>query len=323
MTKLNANQENYLATLGIPPPPPITPDMAPAAQAWIEMATAALVEAANMGDPADYAQAEKGHAERAALATDAASRFPANEEQQAQGMDQTMQMAQQLPQMASGVAGALTGALGGIMQPLMQIPQQLAQTGQQLLQTGMGALQQNGGLGDDLYSDEWGVDGLGDLGSGGGGAGDIGAGGGGAGAGGGGGGGIGTTPMSMLGPPATPSASTAPTGAGRAVAPIAPVEAAPARAPMGPAGPMPMMPPGMAQGAGGDRDDKTDKKRISVPAVKNGAPVQGRITAAPPAPVVTKSGDGAKAEVVRRRIVVPSDKATEKPAEQRDNPPKD
>ena len=61
-------------------------------------------------------------------------------------------------------------------------------------------------------------------------------------------------------------------------------------------------------GAGG-KDDKADTKRISVPAVKNGAPVQGRITTPPPSPVVTKSTDDKK--VATRRIVIPSDK-TEK-----------
>ena len=77
--------------------------------------------------------------------------------------------------------------------------------------------------------------------------------------------------------------------------------------PMGGMGGMPMMPHGMGGAGAGGKDDKADTKRISVPAVKNGAPVQGRITTPPPAPVVTKSTDDRK--VATRRIVIPTDKA--------------
>ena len=65
-------------------------------------------------------------------------------------------------------------------------------------------------------------------------------------------------------------------------------------------------------GAGGadGKDDKAATKRVSVPSVKNGAPVQGRVTAPPTGPTVSKQVDGKT--VATRRIIVPSDKSTEK-----------
>ena len=69
---------------------------------------------------------------------------------------------------------------------------------------------------------------------------------------------------------------------------------------------MPMVPPGAMHGAAGsERDAKADTKRVSVPTVKNGAPVQGRITAPPPAaPQVVKKVDGKP--VATKRIIVPN-----------------
>ena len=81
-----------------------------------------------------------------------------------------------------------------------------------------------------------------------------------------------------------------------------------------------MMPHGMGGAGAGGKDDKADTKRISVPAVKNGAPVQGRITTPPPTPVVTKSTDDKK--LATRRIVIPSDrtaKADDAPEQRPDN----
>ena len=302
----NFEQAGYDQALTIPPPPPITSDIPPEAASWIEMATVALFGAANMGDPQDTATALEGHEKREAMAGEAASQFPAGDEQQAQGMDQ---MAQQLPQMMSSMAGAVSGALGGALQPFMQMPQQLAQTAQQLMQSGMGAMQQ--GAGADIGPEDLGAEGFDEFGDGfgsagggaGGGAADVGAGGGGAA---GGGGGIGTSPMAMLGPPATPAATTAPT-AGRVMAgpPAAPATVAHPPTPTGGMGGMPMMPPGMHGGAAaaGGKDEKADTKRVTVPVVRNGAPVQGRITSTPPTPVVTKSTDDKK--IMTRRIVVP------------------
>jgi hypothetical protein len=306
--RLVADPQNYQAASTVPPPPPITPDAVIAGTVPIEMLLQALGLAANAGDPKDNAEAQKGHAEREALTAEAAAQFPAHEEAaqaEMKGVDQMSQMAQQLPQMVGGMAGAISGALGGALQPLAQIPQQLAQTGQQLLQQGMGAMQQ---AGKEVTPEDLGTEGLGneffnsepETSSGGGGS-----------AGGGGGGGVGaTTPMSMLGPAATPTGSTVPTSGRASVAPAAPAPPH-TNAPMGGmGGGYPMMPPGGMAGAGGGaqgKDDKAETKRVSVPSVKNGAPVQGRISTPPPAaPTVTKNVDGKPVQT--RRIVVPNDR---------------
>jgi hypothetical protein len=230
----------------------------------------------------------------------------------------------QLPQAASSIAGAMSGALGGALQPVAQIPQQIAQGAQQVMQTGMGLFQQAGGamapvddvglalapLGEDLGL------GAGDLAGLGGGAGSGAAGGdlaGLAGAGGGGGGGDlaglgaggfgGTAPVSMLGPAPIPAASTAPSSS--PLTQITPPAASTAaHAPGGGMSGMPMVPPGaLAGSAGADKDAKADTRRVSVPPVRNGAPVQGRLTTPPPLPPVVKKEDGAP--VVTRRVIVP------------------
>ncbi|CAN5464875.1 hypothetical protein BH11ACT6_BH11ACT6_60060 [soil metagenome] len=83
---------------------------------------------------------------------------------------------------------------------------------------------------------------------------------------------------------------------------------------MGGMGGYPMMPHGGMGGGGGTQDGKDDKaptKRVSVPTVKNGAPVQGRISAPPPpAPTISKNIDGKP--VNTRRIIVPNDKSDAK-----------
>jgi len=69
-------------------------------------------------------------------------------------------------------------------------------------------------------------------------------------------------------------------------------------------GAMPMIPPGAMHGAGGTGNDtKADTKRIVAPAVKNGAPVQGRITTPPPTVEVTKHMEGKP--IASRRILLP------------------
>ena len=201
------------------------------------------------------------------------------------------------------VGGALSGALGGLMQPLTQIPQQLAQTGQQL----MGSMKDMGGK----TPEELGAEGLGGGLPGAEDASKLGEGGGGSGSGGSGGGGIGsTTPTAMLGPPATPSAATTPT-AGRTM-PAAPAPSGPPpSAPMTGMGGMGGMPHGGMGGGGGEsKDDKAATKRVAVPSIKNGAPVQGRIATPPSAPTVAKKVDGKT--VASKRIVVPSDRANDK-----------
>jgi hypothetical protein len=70
-------------------------------------------------------------------------------------------------------------------------------------------------------------------------------------------------------------------------------------------GGVPMMPPGAMGGAGGTgSDDKADTKRVVPPSVKNGTPVQGRVSAPPAAPTVTKNVQGKP--VATRRILQPA-----------------
>ncbi|HRD11762.1 MAG TPA: hypothetical protein PLI79_07860 [Mycobacterium sp.] len=304
--QLNANADQYLQANGLNVPPPlITSDPLVTGATPIEQLLRVLGLAANAGDPTDNSESVDGHAERDVKTAEAAAKFPAQDEEAATemagiaGPGDSAQMAQQLPQMASGIAGALAGAIGGALQPLAQIPQQVAQGAQQAMQTGMGLVQQAGGSADqlddaslsDLPLDEYGLGTTG-LDTGGGGGGDLGGGGG------------GTTPTAMLGPPPVPSASTYPSSA--PVMPAAPPSTAapPAAASPGMAG-MPMVPPGAMHGGGAaDKDAKADTKRVSVPTVRNGAPVQGRITTPPPPlPNVTKLVAGKP--VATRRIVAP------------------
>jgi hypothetical protein len=195
--------------------------------------------------------------------------------------------------------------MGGALQPLAQIPQQVAQGAQQAMQAGMGMMK---GGGESAALDKASLtDPLGEFGET---PGEFGAGGGGS-AGGGGGGLGGTTPTAMLGPPPVPAAGTSPSAANTAVPP--PRMAAPTSAPMGGMGGMPMIPPGAMHGAGGsEKDAKPDTKRVSVPTVKNGAPVQGRITTPPPSPQVTKKVDGKP--IATKRILLPTSKPDDESA---------
>ncbi len=310
--QLNANASDYLAANGMNlAPPPISSDPLVAGMTPIEQLLRVLGLAANLGDPKDNTESIEEHAKRDSKTAEAAAKFPAQDEQASAemkgvaGQGQADQMAQQLPQMASGIAGALAGAMGGALQPFAQIPQQLAQGAQQAMQTGMGMMQQAGGSAAqldkaslDLPLDEFGET-----------PGELGAGGG---AGGGGGGIGGTSPTAMLGPPPIPSAGTSPSSA-PAMGGSAPKMAAPGPTPSAGMGGMPMIPPGAMHGAGGsEKDAKPDTKRVSVPTVKNGAPVQGRITAPPPASPVSKKVDGKP--VATKRIIVPNSKPVDEDA---------
>lgn len=339
--QLNANVEQYLqaAAMNVAPPQilsdPLVTGMTP-----VEQLLRVLGLAANLGDPKDNADSIEEHAKRDAKATDAAEKFAAQDDEAAQELDsiaadsdlaapqaqapaadQSAAMAQQMPQAVSGIAGALSGALGGALQPLTQIPQQLTQGAQQAMQSGMGLFQQTASPVDDAGLTSLPVDefdsvppDFDDLSGGGGGAesGGMGEspglGGGDFGGGGGPGAGLmgGTAPTSLLGPPPVPSASTAPSSAPLAQIAAAGTPPGPAPSGAGMAG-MPMVPPGsMAGASGADKDAKTDTRRVSVPPVRNGAPVQGRLATPSPLPPVTRKIDGAP--VVTRRVVIPGGK---------------
>ncbi len=310
--QLNASPSDYLAAQGMNgAPPPISSDPLVAGMTPIEQLLRVLGLAANLGDPKDNSESIEEHAKRDSKTAEAAAKFPAQDEQAnaemkgVAGQGQADQMAQQLPQMASQLAGALAGAMGGALQPLAQIPQQVAQGAQQAMQAGMGMMKSGG---ESAALDKASLtDPLGEFGET---PGEFGAGGGGS-AGGGGGGIGGTTPTAMLGPPPVPAAGTSPSAANTAVPP--PRMAAPTSAPSGGMGGMPMIPPGAMHGAGGaEKDAKPDTKRVSVPTVKNGAPVQGRITTPPPTPQVTKKVDGKP--VATKRILLPSSKPDDESA---------
>jgi hypothetical protein len=287
---------------GLPPPPPITPARVAAMGSILDNMLAALGGATNFGIPGDNAAAQAGQAERDAKTADALTKFPANEETSSAKLagvgnqNEMAQMVQQIPQMASGIAGGISGALSGVLQPLGQIPQQVAQIGQQAMQAGMGALQHGAGgaaaAGEAIPGELLGAtDGAGELGGGGG------AGGGGLGA---------TTPTAMLGPLPAPSAGTEPASS-HTTSPAPPNASTPTTAPRGAMGAMPMIPPGAMHGATSTGSDaKPDTKRIVAPAVKNGAPVQGRITTPPPAPEVVKRVEGKP--IASRRILLPDQK---------------
>lgn len=336
--QLNANVEQYRQAAALnTPPPQIVSDPLVSGATPIEQLLRVLGLAANLGDSRDNATSVEQHAERDAKTREAAEKFATQDEEAAAELralegepyadvpgaaatpDQFAAMSQQLPQMASSIAGALAGAVGGALQPLAQIPQQAAQGVQQALQTGVGLFEQATSTAtapiDDTDLSEAPLDDLGGgttaedfpalSAPGGVDAGDIGAGGdlggfGGVGATGGGGPG-GTAPTSYLGPPPIPTASTAPSSA-----PVAPVSgsgisASAATSPAGMAG-MPMVPPGsMAGAAGSDKEGKAETKRVSVPPVRNGAPVQGRLIPPPTTPTLTKKVDGQP--IVTRRIV--------------------
>ena len=320
--RLNAEIERYLQAVALNvPPPPITSDPLITGTAPIEQVLRMLGLAANSGDPRDNAEAISEHARRDAGAAEAAEMFAAQDAEAAMMLDgvatpdQSAAMAQQLPQMAAGVAAALAGALGGALQPLAQLPQQVAQGAQQVLQAGSGlfgasagatvapidglsldtspALDEFDSLIDDFADPDGGGSGFDVVPAGAGGTPD-------------GGGGVGpgvAVSAPALGPPPIPSASTAP-----ASAPASPVTAPRPPAVSGPIGPgiagMPMIPPGAVGAAGAtDKEAKTDTKRVAVPPVRNGAPVQGRLIPAPSPPPVTRNSAGRP--VATRRITGP------------------
>jgi len=300
--RLNADVAEYLQAAGANvAPPPITSDPLVTGPTPIEQLLRVLGLAANADDPPDSTDSVVRQAERDAAAILAADTF-AGQDQQATselngvaGQDATVQIAQQIPQLISGIAGAFTGALGGALQPLIQIPQQIAQ-----------AYRETGSLDPPIDNPIPGLD-SGALSDGGfeggfdsGFDGGFDGGGGAAGAGSAVGGPANTTPTGLLPPVASASTSPASAPASR----IAPPGAGPTISPptAGMAG-VPMIPPGAMHGAVADKDAKTDTKRVSVPPVRNGSPIQGRITSPPIAPTVTKKVEGKP--VTAKRMIAP------------------
>jgi len=325
--QLNANVDQYVQAAGMNvPPPPIRSDPLIGGGAPIEQVLRILGLAANAGDPQDTAESIEEHLKRDTAAAEAAAAFAAQDLEAVAGLDgitgpdQSGALTQQLPQMVSGIAGAVAGVIGGAVQPFAQIPQQFAQGAQQAMQAGMNLVDGVAGdtvaplddaispLLDDFgagadYLDDF--DALGEFDSGAGpGVAGSGLGGGAIGA-----GGMGPTiptttiPTTTLGPPPVPPASTAP-----ASAPVPPIAA-----PRPPAGAtphgagiagMPLIPPGaMGSAARTDQDPKPETKRVSVPPVRNGAPVQGRLIP-PPSPPPADKKPAAKPVATRR--IVPS-----------------
>jgi hypothetical protein len=287
---------NQLAqTMGLPPPPPLTPDQVASGTSLMSQLLATLGMAGNAGDPNDMAAAAEGHAKRGEKTGDAMTRFPAQDQEGSQELQQLMGTMQQMPQQ---VVQTLSGLFQGLSQPLNQAMQQVSQIGSQLTST-LGKAGQGAGASASLPAEA-----LGDaLGAGGG---AIGAGGGGAGLVG------GTTPAGNLGPPPVPSAGTVPMSSQQVpVTSPPPAEGAGARGQMG--GGMPMMPPGGGGGAASGSDSKAETKRVVPPSVKNGAPVQGRITTPQAAPEVVKRVAGKP--IASRRIPAPADKRDDDEAE--------
>ena len=302
--QLNADTDLYGRAAGENvAPPTITSDHLVAGLTPVEQLLRVLGLAANADDSGDTADSVATQAERDIQMIADAEAFAAEDHQASAAMtgiagpDQMTQMAQmtqQIPQLISGIAGAITGALGGALQPLVQIPQQIAQVA---TQTGTGLSpdinEADTPLMDDFGADlgaDFGADPGGDFGA------DLGGGGGF-----GGGGFGGTAPTALLGPPPIPSASTAPAAAPAIPMPAPSTPGTTPSAAGGMAG-VPMVPPGAMQGgATGDRDTKSDTKRVSVPPVPNGSPVQGRLTAPQITPAVTTTIDGKP--VATKRII--------------------
>ena len=289
--ELNVVLHELAAAQGVPPPPPITPDAVVPGGVPLDQLLMALGLASNSGDAADNAGAQEGHGERNLKVNDALTKFPANEEASAGqlGGDEMLKMIESMPQTAAQIAGSLSGAL---IQPFTQVTQTLFQSGNQLLQAGLGAFSKGAGAGAVAPASSLGA-GLGadtaKSGAGGGGA---------AGAGGG-----GTSPAAMLGPPPTPGGGTAPASSPHGP-PIPPAPAEPTSAPTGAMGGTPMMSPAGMHGAGGSgSNDKPGTKRVVPPSIKNGAPIQGRITSPLKPPEVIKRIEGKP--VATRRILAP------------------
>ena len=299
----NADLDQYLRAAGIDgPPPAIASDALVAGLTPTEQLLRILGLAANADDPADAADSVAQQSDRDVGATESARAFATEDERAGADLNGT---AAQIPQLIAGIAGAVAGALGGAMQSLGQLPQAL---GQIAPSQGANQIEMDGyreSAEPDLPFDEpfdaFSDTEFGETWAGGGGDGAAG----GAGVAGGGLGGVpGTMATGVLGPPPVPSAGTAPASAPALRISPPGTGAAPPPAAAGMAG-MPLIPPGaMNPATAGDKDAKTETKRVSVPTVRNGAPIQGRLVPPPAAPTVVKRVDGKP--VATKRVVAPA-----------------
>ncbi len=299
----NADLDQYLRAAGIDGPPPvIASDALVAGLTPTEQLLRILGLAANADDPADAADSVAQQSDRDVGATESARAFATEDERAGADLNGT---AAQMPQLIAGIAGAVAGALGGALQSLGQLPQALGQISPA---QGANQIEMDGyreGAEPDLPFDEpfdaFADTDFGDTWAGGGGdgaAGDAGV------AGGGLGGVPGTMATGVLGPPPVPSAGTAPASAPALRISPPGTGAAPPPAAAGMAG-MPLIPPGaMNPATAGDKDAKTETKRVSVPTVRNGAPIQGRLVPPPAAPTVVKRVEGKP--VATKRVVAPA-----------------
>ena len=299
----NADLDQYLRAAGIDgPPPAIASDALVAGLTPTEQLLRILGLAANADDPADAADSVAQQSDRDVGATESARAFATEDERAGADLNGT---AAQIPQLIAGIAGAVAGALGGALQSLGQLPQALGQISPA---QGANQIEMDGyreGAEPDLPFDEpfdaFSDTDFGDTWAGGGGDGAAG----GAGVAGGGLGGVpGTMATGVLGPPPVPSAGTAPASAPALRISPPGTGAAPPPAAAGMAG-MPLIPPGaMNPATAGDKDAKTETKRVSVPTVRNGAPIQGRLVPPPAAPTVVKRVEGKP--VATKRVVAPA-----------------
>ena len=291
--QFSADPDRYLQAAALNTAPPQIPsDPLVGGGAPIEQLLRVLGLASNSGDGVDDSEGVQGHAQRDFWTTEAAGTFAEQDAEASIQMNSTA--AQQIPQLASGIAGAVAGVMAGVLQPLTQIPQQFAQGAQQVIQNasellGPSDVLDTAFLDDPATDADFGdpVEGGGFDGFSAGGSAEPGAG--------------GTVPSAVLGPAPAPSAGTHPSSSA-AAPPAKPIVGSAGPVPAGAMTGMPMMPPAGLAGGGVDRDTKNDTKRLSVPSVRNGSPVQGRFTAASTLPVVTTRIDGKPVATRRVRI---------------------
>lgn len=291
--RLDAAVDRYLQAAAMNVAPPlVSSDPLVDGATPTEQLLRVLGLAANTGDPTDMAESADGHAVREAWTSEAAGAFAGQDAGAASQLGTVM-----------SIAGMVGGTVAGILAPVAQIPGQLSQGAQQAVQaaTALFGASTPDGPGVDTTVESESTDSvdatdagdpdaaLGNSGfSDGAAASDA------------------TIPTAVLGPAPVPSAATYPSAS-----PAIPPSQAAVSSPPPITSPamtgVPMVPPTGPANTGAE--SKADTKRITAPAVRNGAPVQGRITTPASGPVVTTRIDGKP--VAARRIR--ADAAPEEP----------